>query len=156
MYMDQSIQNFPSEFIDLINKVGSADIIVGIDTNSHSTLWNCTFTDNRGDFVDDFIIQNNLQCLNIGNNWTFKGPNGQSIIDITLSNYSLANKISDWKVVNNLEVSDHFRITFTINDCINFRSAETPEWNFKKGDWNLFQSSLDFGLRKLDRCQNLV
>ena len=76
-------------------------------------------------------IQNNLQCQNIGNNLTFKGPNGQSIIDITLSNYSLANKISDW------------------NYCINFRSVETQEWNFKQGDWNLFQSSLDFGLRNL-------
>ena len=144
--MDQSIPNFPSEFIDLINKVGSADIIVGIDTNSHCTLWNCTFLDNRGEFVEYFIIQNNLQCLNIGNNWTFKGANGKSIIDITLSNYSLANKISDWKVENNLEVSDNFRITFTINDCLNFRST-TPEWKFKKGDWNFFQSSLDFGLR---------
>ena len=138
MYMDQSIPHFPSEFIDLLKKVGSADIIVGSDTNSHCTLWNCTFTDSRGEFVEDFIIQNNLQCLNMGNNWTFKGPNGQSIIDITLANYSLANKISDWKVENNLEDSDHFRITFTINDCLNFRSAETPEWNFKKGDWNFF------------------
>ena len=52
------------------------------------------------------IIQNNLQCLNVGNNWTFQGPMGKSIIDITLSNYSLANKISDWKVENYLEVSD--------------------------------------------------
>ena len=72
---------------------------------------------------------------------------GKSIIDITLSNYSLANKISDWKVENHLEVSDHFIITFTINDCINFRAAETSDWNYKKGDWSLFQSTFDFGLR---------
>ena len=66
--MDQSIPHFPSEFIDLLKKVGSADIIVGSDTNSHCTLWNCTFTDSRGEFVEDLIIQNNLQCLNMGNN----------------------------------------------------------------------------------------
>ena len=72
---------------------------------------------------------------------------GKSIIDITLSNYSLANKISDWKVENDLEVSDYFRITFTINDCINFRAAKISDWNYKKGDWSLFQSTFDFSLR---------
>ena len=147
MYLDKNIQHFPNEFLELINKVGNADIIIGSDSNSHSTLWNCANTDSRGEYLEDFIIQNNLQCLNVGNNWTFQGPMGKSIIDITLSNYSLANKISDWKVENYLEDSDNLRITFTINDCINFRSAETPEWNYKKGDWNLFQSTFAYGLR---------
>ena len=147
MYMDITIQNFPKEFLDLINKVGTADIIIGTDTNSHCTLWNCVDTNSRGEFVEDFIIQNNFQCINVGNNWTFQGPMGKSIIDITISNYSLATKISNWKVENHLEDSDHFRIIFTINDCINFRAAETMDWNYKKGDWNLFQTILDHGLR---------
>ena len=103
MYMDKTIQNFPKEFLDLINKVGTADIIISTYTNSHCTLWNCVDTDSRGEFVEDFIIQNNLQCLNVGNNWTFQGPTGKPIIDITLSNYSLATKISDWKVEKTLK-----------------------------------------------------
>ena len=74
-----------------------------MDTNSHCTLWNCVNTNSRGEFVEDFIIQNNLQCLNVGNNWTFQGPMGKSIIDVTISNYSLATKISNWKVENHLE-----------------------------------------------------
>ena len=39
------------------------------------------------------------------------------------------------------------RQLLTINDCINFRSAETSEWNYKKGDWKMFQSTFDYGLR---------
>ena len=64
------------------------------------------------------ITSNALMLVIIGH---FRVPWGKSIIDVTLSNYSLANKISDWKVENHLEVFDHFGITFTINDCINFR-----------------------------------
>ena len=46
MYMDQNIQDFPKEFKDLISTCGNADILIGTDSNSHCTVWNCTETDN--------------------------------------------------------------------------------------------------------------
>ena len=148
MYMDQNIQDFPKEFKDLISKCGNANILIGTDSNSHCTVWNCTETDKRGEFIEDFVIENNLSCLNVGNNWTFESAHGfKSIIDVTLANYRLASKISDWRVENHLQVSDHYRITFTINDCINFRAEERLDWNYKKGDWNVFKTVLDDGLR---------
>ena len=112
------------------------------------TVWNCTETDKRGEFIEDFLIENNLSFLNVGNNWTFESARGfKSIIDVTLANYRLASKISDWRVENHLQVSDHYRITFTINDCINFRAEEMLDWNYKKWDWNVFKTVLDDGLR---------
>ena len=82
----------------------------------------------------------------MGNNWTFESAHGfKSIIDITLANYRLATKISDWRVENHL--SNHYRITFTINDFINFRAKEMLDWNYKKGDWNIFKKVLDKGLK---------
>ena len=91
MYMDQNIQDFPKEFKDLVCKCGNADILIGTNSNSHCTVWNCTETGNRGEFIEDFLIKNNLACLNIGNNWTFESAHGfKSIIDITLANYRLA------------------------------------------------------------------
>ena len=138
--MDQNIQDFPREFKDLVCKCGNADILIGTDSNSHCTVWNCTETDNQGEFIKYFFIENNLACLNVGNNWTFESACGfKSIIDITLANYRLASKISDWRVENHLQVSDHYRITFTINDCINFRTKETLDWNYKKGYCNVFK-----------------
>ena len=136
MYMDQNIQDFPKEFKDLVRKCGEADILIGTDSNSHCMVWNCTDT------------ENNLTCLNVGNNPTFESAQGfKSIIDITLANYRLATKISDWRVENHLQVSDHYIITFTINDCTNFRAEETLDWNYKKGDWNTFKKVLDEGLK---------
>ena len=71
----------------------------------------------------------------------------KSIIDITIANYRLATNISDWRVDNHLQISDHFRITFTINNCNNFRTEESLDWNFKKGDWVLFKNELELGLK---------
>ena len=62
--MDQNIQDFPKEFKDLVRKCGNADILIGTDSNSHCTVWNCTETDKRGEFFEDFLIENNLACLN--------------------------------------------------------------------------------------------
>ena len=46
MYLDQNIQDFPQEFKELVRKRGESDIIIGTDSNAHSTVWNCTNTDN--------------------------------------------------------------------------------------------------------------
>ena len=72
MYMDQNIQDFPKEFKYLISKCGNADKLIGTDSNSHYTVWNCTETDKQGEFIKDFLIENNLACLNVGNNWSFE------------------------------------------------------------------------------------
>ena len=41
MYMDGHKLEFPKEFIELVTKKGECDILVGNDSNSHSTVWNC-------------------------------------------------------------------------------------------------------------------
>ena len=159
MYLDQDILDFPPEFRELIQKRGDCDIIIGTDSNAHSTVWNCANTDNRGEFIEDFLINNDLSCLNVGNNPTFESACGfTSIINITIANYRLATSISNWRVEKNLQISDHFRITFTINNCPNFRNeiSNSLDWNFKKGDWVLFKSELELGLKKLFKCQDLV
>ena len=150
MYLDQDILDFPPEFRELILKRGDCDIIIGTDSNAHSTVWNCANTNNRGEFIEDFLIKNDLTCLNVGNNPTFESAQGfRSIINITIANYRLATSISNWKVENHLHISDHFRITFTINNCPNFRNEDSLDWNYKKGDWVLFKNELELGLKKL-------
>ena len=72
MYLDQDILDFPPKFRELILKRGDCDIIIGTDSNVPSTVWNCTNTNNLGEFIEDFLIENNLTCLNVGNNSTFE------------------------------------------------------------------------------------
>ena len=57
MYLDQDILDFPPEFRELILKRGDCDIIIGTDSNAHSTVWNCANTNNQGEFIEDFLIK---------------------------------------------------------------------------------------------------
>ena len=149
MFLNIKVLDFPPEFLELVWKKGECDILIGSDSNSHSTVWNCPSTNKHGELVEDFLITNNLKCLNIGNNPTFRNTQGHtSIIDITVANYRLATSICNWKVENHLHLSDHFRISFSINNSSNFRDADILDWNYKKGDWGLFKKELDLGLLK--------
>ena len=144
LYLDIKIQEFPLEFIQLIANCGNCDILVASDSNSHSTVWNCPRTNRRGEFVEDFLISNNLQCVNVGNRPTFRSGAGRtSIIDITFANYSLATSIYDWKVDSDLHISDHYRISYSINNSSTSRLNVASDWNFKRGNWNLFRIELD-------------
>ena len=130
----------------------SVTYLSGTDSNSHSTVWNCPKTDRRGELVEDFLITNNLQCVNVGNIPTFcSGAGRTSIINITFANYSLATSIYNWKVDSNLHISDHYRISFSINNSSNFRINDASDWNFHKGNWNLFQLELE---RKMSKWCN--
>ena len=62
LYLDGKVLGFPKEFVDLMRNVGNNDILIGTDSNAHSTVWNSPATVNRGDLVNKFLIDNNLSC----------------------------------------------------------------------------------------------
>ena len=57
MYLDQDILDFPPEFMELILKRGDCDIIIGTDSNAHSTVCYCANTNYQGEFIEDFLIK---------------------------------------------------------------------------------------------------
>ena len=115
MYMDGKTLEFPSEFIQLIANKGECDILVASDSNAHSTVWNCPRTDRRGELVKDFLISNNLQCVNVGNRPTFcSGAGNTSIIDITFANLVLQLASTTGKLTMIFIFLDHYRILFSI------------------------------------------
>ena len=152
MYLDGNKLELPQEFIDLIANKGTCSVLIGADSNAHSSLWNSSTTNRRGELVEDFIITNNLQCVNVGNRPTFRHAMGwTSIIDITVADYSLASNIFNWKVDTDLHISDHFRISYSINNPNTCRLTDVTDWDFKRGNWQLFKTELD---RKLSRWCN--
>ena len=147
LYLDCKVLGFPKELVDLMRNVGNNDILIGTDSNAHSTVWNSPATDNRGDLVNKFLIDNNLTCCNIGNNPTFISGSGfSSIIDLTLTNFRLSQHVRNWHVEQVLHSTDHFRICFNISECFNFRIAPVETWNYRKGAWLHFKSQLELGL----------
>ena len=147
LYLDCKVLGFPKEFEDLICNLGNNDILIGTDSNSHSTVWNSPSTDKRGELLEFFLIDNNLSCCNVGNNPTFvSGSDFSSIIDLTLANYRLSQRVSNWHVEQVLHSTDHFRICFNISNCSNFRIEPVETWNYRKGAWSYFKSQLELGL----------
>lgn len=102
----------------------SNNLILSGDFNCRSVTWNDVITDNRSQYLEEFIISNNLIIQNRPNTSpTFKTPNGQSYIDLTLTSANISNKILQWDVNENLIQSDHNCITFQYENGRNLSKA---------------------------------
>ena len=146
LYLDINVLSFPNEFKELIRNKGDYDVIIGTDSNSHSTVWNSPSTNKRGELLEQFLIDNDLFCCNVGNNPTFVNGSGfSSIIDLTLANFRLSQRVSNCHVEQVLHSTDHYRVLFTV-DCPNFRIEPVKTWNYRKGEWSYFKSQLELRL----------
>ena len=118
VYCDITMDRLPAKLIELMDQHREKAFIIGMDSNAHSSLWNCEDTDGRGEMVEHFIGQYNLHVLNTGTTCTFQSGVGSSIIDITLCSAELLGFVQDWRVASSFCFSDHRRITFSLMNCI--------------------------------------
>jgi hypothetical protein len=101
-------QAISSTSTDLKNS--STDVLLAGDFNSKSPTWGSRTEDRRGRVLAecDLIVQNQ------GEEATFVGGRRESVIDITCVSIGLAQRISGWRVNDNITLSDHRPITFQI------------------------------------------
>lgn len=124
-------QYIPNELLNLQNVINlyKENLIICGDFNCRSTTWNDVINDNKSAYLEEFIINNNLTIQNSPNTApTFKTPNGQSFIDLTLSSANISNNISNWAVSENLIQSDHNAITFQFENTINIGAASRKSY----------------------------
>ena len=120
------------------SRVEKIPIIIGMDSNSHSTLWGCDVNNSRGDKLEEWIIQSNLSIVNSGNEKTYVAPTGSSIIDITLISSEMLPLVKNWRVDLEHNFSDHrkiiYRVDFSAFIEINTRSYKSKTWttDFKR------------------------
>ena len=130
-------------------------LIMGLDSNSHSTLWGPT-QNKRGGDLEDFINANDLVVLNDGLRPTWSQNNKTSYIDITVINRYAAEKFygENWEVQEGESFSDHKLITF---DIIPPLVTQREVRDMKNIDWHRFQVSIDRELEGVDpdRSQNI-
>jgi len=87
----------------------------------------------------EFILNNNLEILNVGNVPTFVTRVRCEVLDITLLNRSVASHISDWHVSPEESMSDHRIISFNIG--LNLECSERKR-NSRNTNWEGFNASL--------------
>ena len=126
-------------------------LIIGCDSNSHSSSWGCKDTNRRGHEFDDLILSNNLIINNMGSTPTFVSHLGESIIDITMTNAHASPMISDWYVDINDSLSDHRYIEYKL--LFDYNPSDKLHRNWKKADWPVFtklmqEYSQDFTFRQ--------
>ena len=60
-------------------------VIIGKDSNAHSSLFCQAELDERGDRLEDFIFEHDLDIVNVGSVATFQTFRAQSVIEVTLT-----------------------------------------------------------------------
>ena len=103
------------------------------DFNSHSNVWGCRDTDQKGRITEDIINRNNLLLYN-NKSYTYlhPGTGTYSAIDLTLADASIFLDYS-WKVHDDTCGSDHFQIILEnsgpeLDDKIPRRRAKWDEF----------------------------
>jgi hypothetical protein len=117
-------------------------LLIGSDCNAHSLLWGSKKQNPRGDQVENFLALNSLFIKNTGNTPTWDVSWTNSIIDITVTNKLLEDRVSDWLVCTDYNSqSDHRLISFQLNYISNEQIITTR--NYDKANWDLFGKSLN-------------
>ena len=87
----------------------------------------------------EFLLIKELIVLNEGKEPTFCNSIRQDVIDITFSNRSICNAVSDWRVSDEPSLSDHRYITFEV---MSSESAREGFRNPRNTDWIGYKCSL--------------
>lgn len=125
----QEFKDFTSRLETSIRSESTEVLLVG-DFNAKHVDWGCPQNDRRGEVLSDLINAIGLVVCNIGNSITF---NRGSIIDLTIATPRTAMRVSKWKVLDEISLSDHYYLTYEIN-CrpLDRETSRTPKIDIQK------------------------
>lgn len=114
-------------------------LIVGSDTNAHHTAWGSSNCNNRGEALFQYIMSTNLDFCNQGTKPTFVTRVRREVLDVTFASMRAIGMVKNWRVDDSHTYSDHKRLSFQIQGG----GDPLPSFrNYRRTDWNLFQSKL--------------
>lgn len=131
-------------FEEIINDLGNSikrqvkPVIVTGDFNAKAPEWGHNMADKRGELVNEWTEELNLNVINDGLHPTFVRGESQSFIDLTLVNTHIVKNISNWQVLDHEEsLSDHNFIYFKVENNNNKNKKntcmiKTQRWNINK------------------------
>ena len=126
----------------------NANTIFAGDLNGHSRIWDdIQPTDGRGEQILDWMLTNNLECLNDGSPTRInRGTGGLSTPDVTCVTQDLRNKMK-WNVVEETTMgSDHSPIIMELKSSGIQTISTTPlktRWRSKDVNWTDFREEVE-------------
>ncbi|KAF7492502.1 hypothetical protein SSS_01704 [Sarcoptes scabiei] len=131
---------------DLMKTFANHSLILSGDLNARHTLWHDRIINRHGESICELINDFDLHIHN-DESPTCLTINGNSIIDLTLSNYKARSFIRNWaSTVHQHSIFDHALIEFEYasNERIPQRiSNTTRRFNERKADWTKFNELID-------------
>lgn len=127
----------------------SVDSLIVGDFNAKSPEWGETRLDRRGVLVNEMVARNDLIVVNRGQEFTFRRGAVASILDLTIASPRLARRIRDWGVLDEVTLSDHQYIEFTVSEDGPKRGSsrssgrKRPSWNIRRLDVERLKESLE-------------
>lgn len=139
---------------DIIDSSAESHLI-SIDANAFSTRWYSRITDRRGEIVESLIDDKNLCCHNLSSPYTtFAGPRGSTNIDLTLSSTSVADSISNWRVLPDITSSDHRVIKFSFTLNLAAFIAKPNRFCTDRADWEAFKNTISREIAYITHAQD--
>ncbi|XP_011312971.1 uncharacterized protein [Fopius arisanus] len=128
------------EVEDLVKKVKDErlELLLGCDANSHHLGWGSSNTNARGEALNDFIMEKDLQILNRGKEPTFMDCRRHEVLDITICTAGMARWVKDWRGSKEPSGSDHSQIRLSLT-C---ESEQIPRRNPKDTNWGSYREEL--------------
>ncbi|KAF0748136.1 Reverse transcriptase domain-containing protein [Aphis craccivora] len=106
------------EYLDFIPSLHSSiksattEVLITGDFNAKHSNWGAPANEKRGEALVDLIKSTGFIVCNKRRKSTF---NKGSIIDITIALPALAQRVRNWKILDDESLSDHFYIEFEIS-----------------------------------------
>ncbi|XP_049871151.1 uncharacterized protein LOC126370360 [Pectinophora gossypiella] len=134
-----------------VRRTTQRNIIVLGDFNAHNTTWGSPETDDRGEAVEEWAALCGLALLNRGSTDTWVRRQSGSIVDLTFASPALASRVSNWRVLDDVEtLSDHRYVTFEVStsssDTTSRRDREArpsafPRWSLVRLNEELLEEA---------------
>ena len=121
-----------SDLDKLIDQLPKPFFLLG-DFNGHNQLWGCNDLNNKGQILENFIINNDI-CLLNDTSFTYLHPatGNYSSLDLSMCHPSVFSDY-EWSVLDDQYGSDHFPILIQNNSPHD--REDYSKWKFNKADW---------------------
>lgn len=113
-------------------KANNISVKICCDANAHHTIWGSSDTNHRGSPLAEYLATVNLNILNNGNSPTYENYQRGEVIDLTLASMNISEFVKNWRVSNEVTLSDHREITLSLHVISQgtslVRNPKNTEW----------------------------